>query len=185
MIACSAVAREEVARPLGTALAQIGLYTARMVIDLVSNERVELGPPRREHFGAQVLTPRHWRRLQNVKREVTLGWRGNGRGRAAFSVCRPLTKAGQIQAGEVARIDETRRQAGLKLGRREVEKTTGRAVGESRIDSFPGRTVQRGTIRSGDLTNVEMALWRQNEFKRHERLGIPTHKRVPRALAER
>ena len=154
--------------PLGAALAQVGLYTARMVLDLVSDERVELGPPRREHFGAQVLTPRHRRRLQNLKRQVSLGWRGNGRRRAAFSVCRRLTEPGQIQAGEVARIDERRRQAGLKLGRREVQKTTGRAVGESRMDSFPGRTVQRGAIRTGGLANVEMALWRQNKFKRHE-----------------
>jgi hypothetical protein len=48
----------------------------------------------------------------------------------------------------------------LKLDRREVQETTGRAVGESRMDSFPGRTVQGGTVRSGDLTNVKMALWR-------------------------
>ena len=43
--------------PLRAALAQVGLYAARVVFDFVADERVELQPPRRQHFAAQVLTP--------------------------------------------------------------------------------------------------------------------------------
>ncbi len=133
--------------PLGIALAQIRLYAARMVLDLAANERVELRPPAQEHVGAEVFTPLHRRCLQNLKRQVRLGWRRYGRDRAACSVHRRLTEPGQIQPGEVARIGERRRQAGLELGRREVQETTRRAVGESSMDSFPGRTIDGGAIR--------------------------------------
>jgi hypothetical protein len=98
--------------------------------------------------------------LQNLKRQVRLGWRRCGRDRAACSIRRRLTEPGQIQTGEVARIGEWRRQAGLKLGRREVQETTRRTFVESSMDSFPGWTIHGSAIRAGDLANVEMALWR-------------------------
>ncbi len=90
-----------------------------------------------EHFAAQVLTPLHGRCLQHLKRQVGLGRRCNRRRRAALSVCRCLTEPGQIKTGEVACIGEWRRQAGLKLGRRQVQETAGRAFAESGLDSFP------------------------------------------------
>ena len=77
-----------------------------------------------------------------------------------FPVCRRLTEPGQIQPGEVAGIGEGRRQAGLKLGRREVQETAGGAVGESRMDSFRGRSVQGRAVGTGGLVRVEMALGR-------------------------
>ena len=88
--------------------------------------------------------------------------------RAAFSDYRRLTEPRQIQTGEVACIGKWRRQAGLKFGRREVQKTVGRAIGEGSMNSFPGRTVYGGAIRTGGLASVEMALRRQEKFKRHE-----------------
>ncbi len=73
---------------------------------------------------------------------------------------RRLTEPGQIQTGEVARIGERRRQAGLELGRRQVQETMGRAQVERSMDSFPGRAIHGSAVRAGDLANVEMALGR-------------------------
>jgi hypothetical protein len=71
-----------------------------------------------------------------------------------------LTKLGQVEAREVARIRESRRQAGLELGGCEVQQAMGGAVVESGIDAFPDRTVHGIAILPIDLTDVEMALRR-------------------------
>ncbi len=146
--------------PLGIALAQVCLRASRMVRDLVANKRVELRPPAREHVGAEVFTPLHRRRLENLERQVRRGWRRYGRDRAACCIHRRLAEPGQIQTGEIARIGERRRQAGLELGRRQVQETTRRTFVESDMDSLPGGTIHARAIRSGDFANVEMALWR-------------------------
>ena len=95
-----------------------------------------------------------------MKRQVSFGWRRNGRRSSAFCACGRLTEPRQIQTGKVARIRERGRQARLKLSGREVQETMGRTVGERNVDSFAGRTVQGGAIGTGGLTCVEMALRR-------------------------
>ena len=117
-----------------------------MVRDLGADERVELRPPGPQHLVAQVFTPRHRRRLQNLKSEVRVGGRRDGWQRAVLSVRPRLTEPGQIQAGEVACIGERGWQAGLKLGRRQVQKTACRAFAECRMSPSAGRTVERNAV---------------------------------------
>ena len=85
-----------------------------------------------------------------------------------------LTEPGQVQPGEVACIGKWREQAGLKLGRRQVQETMSQAVAESGMDSFPERTIEARAIRTGNLANVEMALRREEKIEWH-RLGVRTY----------
>jgi hypothetical protein len=71
-----------------------------------------------------------------------------------------LAEPSQVQTGEVPREGEWWRQGGLELGRREVQETASRPLGEGSMDSFPDRTVKSGAMQIGDLANVEMALGR-------------------------
>jgi hypothetical protein len=98
--------------------------------------------------------------MENLKRQVRLGWLRHGRDRGTLAIRRRLTEPSQVETGEVARKAECRRQAGLEIGRCEVQETACRAPGEGCMHSFPDRTVQSGTIQVGDLSNVEMALGR-------------------------
>ena len=47
-----------------------------------------------------------------------------------------------------------------RVGIGEVQETARRAVSERSVNPLSGRTVQGGTVRTGDLANVEMTLWR-------------------------
>ena len=52
-----------------------------------------------------------------------------------------------------------------------MQETAGRALLEGGGDTFPDRAVQPGAGGLGRLAHVEMALRREEEFKRHEPLS--------------
>ncbi len=92
-----------------------------MMLDLGADERVELRPPGCKHIGGEVLTTLHRRRMEDLKRQVRLGWLRYGRDCTSFPIRRRLTEPGQVQSREVAREAEGRRQARLELSRCEVQ----------------------------------------------------------------
>ena len=59
------------------------------------------------------------------------------------------------------------RQAGLKLGRREMQKTPSRALREGCVDAFPDRAVEAGNDLIGDHANVEMAVGIEEKLNGH------------------
>ena len=107
--------------PLRISLAEVGLDPTRMMLDLGADERVELRPPGREDIGGEVFTTVHGRRLENLKRQVRLGWLRDGRDCTTFPIRRRMTEPGQVQTGEVTREAERRRQARLELSRCQVQ----------------------------------------------------------------
>ena len=107
--------------PLRISLAEVGLDPTLMMLDLGTDERVELRPPGCKHIGGEILTTVHGRRMENLKRQVGLGWLRYGRDCTTFPIRRRMTEPGQVQSREVAREAEGRRQARLELSRCEVQ----------------------------------------------------------------
>ena len=108
--------------------------------------------------------------MQNLKRQVALGWLWDGRNRIAFPIRRCLTEPGQVETGKVAREAEGRRQGRLELGRCKVQEPVCRALGKRGMDSFADRTIKKSALGGRGFSNVEVALGCEVEFKRHEQL---------------
>ena len=89
--------------PLGVSLAEVGLDSTLVVLDLGADERVEIRPPGCENIGGEVLTTVHGRRMEYLKRQVGLGGLRYGRDCTSFPIRGRLTEPGQVQTGEVAR----------------------------------------------------------------------------------
>ena len=157
--------------PLGIELAQVGLHALRMVRDLVADEGVELGPPGGKNIRVKVFAPLHRRSLEDLERKVRRGRYGDRGDRARGRLRRRLAETRQVKPREIACEAERRGQARLQLGRRQMQESAGRALLEGGGDTFPDRAVQPGAGGLGRLAHMEMALRREEEFKRHEPLS--------------
>ena len=88
---------------------------------------------------------------------------------------RRLTEPGEIQPGEIACIGEGRDQAGLKLGRCQVQEAMSQAAAESGMDAFSERTIQM-PVPSGPATS---RTWRSPCGERKRSNGIDSVASVP------
>ena len=145
--------------PLRVSLAEVSLYPARMMLDLGADKRVELRPPGRQHVGSGTHTPASG---------APAGPETPARSRRAAArpgchrFARPpaFDRAGSDRDGRNRAEPKCRRQARLKLGRRQVHKTLRRAFGKSGMNSLADRAIRKGSVGDVGFSNVKMALGR-------------------------